>query len=95
LGQGRFPNRIGALVIALLIGKSEDPRQKALDVFQNSDILCFQQLQWLPWNCETLENTWKTQGAWVIAVVNEPAGTFVTHKRLEVVQTAKGEIEMS
>jgi hypothetical protein len=36
--------------------------------FQNSDFQCLQQLQGLPWDCHTLENTGKTEGSWVIAV---------------------------
>jgi len=35
--------------------------------FQNSDFQCFQQLQWLPWDCQTLENTGNTHKSWVIA----------------------------
>jgi hypothetical protein len=37
-------------------------------LFRNSTFQCFQQLQWLPWDCQTLENTGKTKGSWVIAV---------------------------
>ena len=36
--------------------------------FQNSYFQCFQQLQWLPWDCQTLESTRKAQEPWVIAV---------------------------
>jgi hypothetical protein len=36
--------------------------------FQNSSFQCFQQLQGLPWDCQTLENTGKTDRSWVIAV---------------------------
>jgi hypothetical protein len=35
---------------------------------QNSDFQCFQQLQGLPWDCQTLENTHKTERSWVISV---------------------------
>jgi hypothetical protein len=36
--------------------------------FQNSPFQCFQQLQRLPRDCQTLENTGKAEGSWVIAV---------------------------
>ena len=42
--------------------------------FQNSDFQCFQQLQRLPWDCQTLENTGNTNGSWVIAV-----GDFIVY----------------
>jgi hypothetical protein len=42
--------------------------------FQNSDFQCFQQLQGLPWDCHTLENTGKTEGSWVIAVGDSSMG---------------------
>jgi len=44
--------------------------------FQNSHIQCFQQLQGLPWDCQTLESMRKTRGPWVIAVGDFNAGPF-------------------
>src|SRR5271169_4243570 len=38
--------------------------------FQNSYCQCFQQLQWLPWDCQTLESTATTRGPWVIYCTN-------------------------
>ncbi len=43
--------------------------------FQNSYYQCFQQLQWLPWDCQTLESTRKASGSWVIAVGDSTSGT--------------------
>jgi hypothetical protein len=36
--------------------------------FQNCDFQCFQQLQGLRWDCQTLESTMMTREPWVIAV---------------------------
>src|SRR5262249_38213422 len=37
-------------------------------LFQNSHFQCFQQLQRLPWDCQTLGSTEKTDPSWGIAV---------------------------
>ena len=42
--------------------------QRRYQSFQNSTLQCFQQLQGLPWDCQTPENTGKTAKSWVIAV---------------------------
>jgi hypothetical protein len=48
--------------------------------FQNSTFQCFQQLQWLPWDCQTLEDTGKTKGSWVIAVGDCKGWTIHPHR---------------
>jgi hypothetical protein len=35
---------------------------------EHTSFQCFQQLQWLPWDCQTLESTRKAHEPWVIAV---------------------------
>jgi hypothetical protein len=44
--------------------------------FQNSTFQCFQQLQWLPWNCQALEKTCKTDESRLIPQCQEDASTL-------------------
>ena len=47
---------------------AKDGVEPPTPAFSDSDFQCFQQLQGLPWDCQTLESTIKTREPWVIAV---------------------------
>jgi hypothetical protein len=47
--------------------EENDFRNRRRQPFQSS-FQCFQQLQWLSWDCQTLESTRKTREPWVITV---------------------------
>jgi len=49
--------------------------------FQNSRFQCFQQLQRLSWDCQTLENTYKADGSWV-NVVGDLSDSFEMAERV-------------